>query len=82
MLIKRAHVSLGHYGAERPTHMLQQRLWWRGMRNDVKQFIRSWPACPADNPRFPQHDTLHSIKPEAPIKLLGVDGETWDEHLP
>ncbi|KAL4427931.1 hypothetical protein ABPG75_002020 [Micractinium tetrahymenae] len=72
-LIRRAHDSLGHYGAERTTHLLQQRFWWRGMCNDVREFIRSCPTCQADDPRFPRHDTLHSIPPEVPMTRLGVD---------
>ena len=72
-LIKRAHDSLGHFGVQCTAHMLQQRFWWRSLTSEVREFCASCAACQADNPRFPRHDVLHSIKPEAVMHRVGID---------
>jgi hypothetical protein len=72
-LIRRAHDEMGHFGQQRTMHLLQRRFYWRGLTQQVKEYVRSCAACQADNPQFPRNDSLQSIPPQSVWHRLGMD---------
>lgn len=60
-LVRQAHDQLGHAGEQRTRHLLRQ-YWWRGMVQQVKEYVRSCTACQDAKPRFERQDTLNPIK--------------------
>ena len=45
VLINSCHVCSGHSKVKRTYQLLQQRVWWYGMKEAVIQFVRACPTC-------------------------------------
>jgi len=43
--IKACHDGLGHPGVKRTLHAVRARVWWPGVRGDVKHFVSRCPTC-------------------------------------
>lgn len=71
--MRHAHESLGHFGVQRCASLLMQRYFWKGMLTDLRQYIQSCPHCQAEDPKFPRHDVLHSLRPGSVLDRVGVD---------
>ena len=37
--------TVGHLGVERTLEMIQRVYWWKGIRQSVKEYIRTCPKC-------------------------------------
>ena len=76
-ILDELHSSLfgGHLGVERTLTRITQNYWWPGVKQDVKEYIRTCPACNARN-----HGQRHEAPPLAPeprisrpFERIGID---------
>jgi transposase InsO family protein len=85
-LIQEAHtqVSTAHPGAEKTYHLLRPRYYWKGMRADIKRYIRNCHACKRSHPpRDKTPGLLHPLPiPDRPWQHITMDfkSQPKDKH--
>ena len=77
----------GHRGVKRTRAILQSRVWWKGMRNDIARWIRACLICCKRKPPRPVHNTIPSTVCDSPrpwhtvsIDIVSADEGTESEQ--
>ena len=71
-VMRAAHDSMGHMGRDRTFALLEDRLFWPGMRRDVEKYVASCARClrfKAKTDRAP----LQTIEATSPLELVHLD---------
>ena len=71
-LVLACHDEMGHLGMDRVLLLLQDRVYWPGMHNDVRNHIRSCERCERFKLR-PEREEIHQIETSYPLELVHVD---------
>ena len=82
-LIQEAHtqVSTAHPGTEKTYYLLRPRYYWKGMRTDIKRYIRNCHACKRSHiPRDKTPGFLHPLPiPDRPWQHITMDFKSQPE---
>ena len=76
ILLKESHNGkfAGHFAEQKIYATLQERYWWRGMRNNVRCYCRSCLVCASRRgPGRRQRPKLQPIPVGGPFHTVGVD---------
>ena len=73
LILKLVHDELGHNGTTRMYAMVKRMFYWKGLKKDVKVYIKSCPTC--------QKYTINAVRytpgqfevPEAPMDFISMD---------
>ena len=76
-LLHKFHNCKGCQGSARTFNMLKHKLWWKGMRLDVKNHINNCITCSKNLPNTTHHPQLHLEIPKVPFACIPID--TIDE---
>jgi len=68
-----AHNDMGHFGRERSTDVLRQRVYWPNMIADMQQWIRSCERCIRRKTPIDARAPLVSIHTTQPLELVCMD---------
>ena len=72
-LLYEFHNCKGHQGSARMFNLLKYRLWWKGMRLDVKNHINKCITCSTNLPNTAHHPQLHLEIPKVPFACIAID---------
>ena len=76
LLISEAHDSplVGHFGVDKTLELVQRHWHWRGIQNDVRDYVRSCLVCQRSK-TFPAKPPgqLHPIVPSKPWEIVTLD---------
>ena len=71
--IKKAHETLGHMAATKTMKWILEDFVWKGMRKDVRSYVRRCAICEAYH-RRPVRVEMQEIEiPATPMMLVGLD---------
>ena len=62
----------GHVGIERCYDKMKERYYWKGMLNDIKEYVRSCDKCQRRG-KPQEKNELHCIKVKEPFYQIGLD---------
>ena len=61
-VVSQYHESFGHCGYETMVKLLSPRVWWSSMKVDLRNWLRSCPACQVNGRRSNTHkDVMHPL---------------------
>ena len=65
----------GHLGINKTTDKIANRFFWKGLSNDIREYITTCERCQKVNPRFENpRSQLHSVNvPQGVMRQIGVD---------
>lgn len=65
--------TAGHLGITRTLQKASCRYYWKGMSQDVKEYVLSCPKCQQSNPLKKQANPLHPIEVTGFLDRIGID---------
>lgn len=71
-IIATAH-SYGHYGIDKTTNIVQNHWWWWGLKEHVKQHVKSCAPCKLGLAKFNEPVTMQPITVQGIYHKVGVD---------
>ena len=71
-LLYEFHNCKGHQGSTRTFNMLKWKFWWKGMRLDVKNHIKSCITCSKNLAYTAHHLQLHFEIPKVPFACIAI----------
>jgi hypothetical protein len=73
-IVERHHVSCGHFGMRRTTHLLSRAYWWIGMNTDTREVVRRCLVCDQVRATFrASSEQLHCLPIMGMMYRWGVD---------
>ena len=66
------HPTGGHFGVENTYRKIKERFYWKGMKNDIEQYIKYCDSCQRRGKKGGQ-GYLNPIKVEKPFNRIGID---------
>lgn len=72
-LIKEAHLKMGHKSIEMTEKWISQRWWWRTLKRDVDQRLRSCPLCQAFKTQREADPSVIAKAPSLPMARVHFD---------
>ena len=66
------HPTAGHFGTEKTYEKIKERFYWKGMLQDIKQYIKYCDTCQRRGKKGGQ-GYLNPIKTEKPFERIGID---------
>jgi hypothetical protein len=66
------HPTAGHFGTEKTYEKIKERFYWKGMLQDIKQYIKYCDTCQRRGKKGGQ-GYLNPIKTERPFERIGID---------
>ena len=76
MVLEKVHDQGGHPSIPKTRRLLQARFFWKGMYNDVRDYIKSCTACQFSNPPTTERTDgrkLTSTEVDLPLEKVGFD---------
>jgi transposase InsO family protein len=68
------HENMGHLGVDKVTELAQQRFYWPGMADDVKEYIQKKCKCIVNKkPNQPEKAPLVPITATYPFEIVAID---------
>ena len=71
-IVLNAH-HLGHFGVTKTTHLVQQRFWWVGLTDMVKQVLKECPECKLMRHTFNEPSVMTPIPVHSTFYKVGID---------
>jgi transposase InsO family protein len=72
MWIMHDHPTAGHFASKTMYEKLKERYYWKGMKQDIEEYVRTCDSCQRRNRPNNKHE-LHSIKIKEPWYQMGID---------
>ena len=70
--LEACHDEVGHLGIERTTSLLNDRFYWPGMEDDIKEYVKTCPRC-LKFKTIPERAELSIIDVTRPLELVHID---------
>src|SRR5215813_6977525 len=61
-----------HFSTQTTYDKIKQRYWWKGMRKDIDEYVKTCDRCQRRGKPFGKHE-LHPIKVKYPFYQIGID---------
>src|SRR5688572_30655655 len=72
ILMTHNHETGGHFGIDATYNKISERYYWKGMYNDIKEYIKSCDACQRRGQKG-GNSYLNPIKIGEPFERIGID---------
>ena len=80
LVLSAVHDDLGHQGIDRTTNFVLDRVFWKGVWNDVKEYCKSCRRC-AISSALTIKPKMGSIQAERPLEILAIDFTTVEKSI-
>src|SRR3954471_8164707 len=61
-----------HFGIEATYERIDERYWWKNMRKDIEEYVKSCYRCQMRGKPVGKNE-LHSIRVNEPFEMIGID---------
>ena len=72
MYLVHDHEISGHFGREATYNRVKDRYYWKNMKKDVEEYVKSCDKCQRRGKPVGKHE-LHSIRTNEPFERIGID---------
>ena len=71
-IVAKAH-SYGHFGIDKTTNIVQNHYWWWGLKDQVKEHVKSCAPCKLGLAKFNEPITMQPIAVQGIYHKVGID---------